>query len=284
MIADLLASLPSPGDNAIHIGPIQLRIYGLMIAIGVVVAARIFGRRLAYLGVGRADDPAAILVWAVPAGVIGARLYHVATEWERFSDAPEDIVKIWKGGLGVPGGILLGTLVALVVSRRRGIDGHSLLWAAAPAIPVAQAIGRWGNWWNQELFGRPTTLPWGLEIDADKVASAGYPPGTLFHPTFLYESLWNLGLAAILVAIGWRFMYRKPARLLALYCIGYGVGRFWIEGLRIDPAKEGGGLRLNQWTAIVLIVGGLAYLAYARWRIGRSALGADADHQVPSSE
>jgi len=283
-LGGLLASLPSPGDNAIHIGPLQLRAYGLMIAIGVIVAARIFSKRLRYLGAGRADDPAAILVWAVPAGVIGARLYHVATEWERFSDSPQDILLIWKGGLGVPGGILLGVVVAIVVSRRRGIDGHSLLWAAAPAIPVAQAIGRWGNWWNQELFGRPTTLPWGLEIDADKVASAGYAPGTLFHPTFLYESLWNLGLAALLVAIGWRFMYRKPARLLALYCIGYGIGRFWIEGLRIDPAKEGGGLRLNQWTAIVLVVGGLAYLAFARIRLSRVALGRSAGDQLPSDE
>ena len=283
-LGGLLASLPSPSDNAIHIGPLQLRAYGLMIAIGVIVAARIFSKRLRYLGVGRADDPASILVWAVPAGVIGARLYHVATEWERFSHSPQDILLIWKGGLGVPGGILLGTIVALVVSRRRGIDGHSLLWAAAPAIPVAQAIGRWGNWWNQELFGRPTSLPWGLEIDADKVASAGYAPGTLFHPTFLYESLWNLGLAALLVAIGWRFMYRKPARLLALYCIGYGIGRFWIEGLRIDPAKEGGGLRLNQWTAIVLVVGGLAYLVFARIQLSRAALGRSAGHQLPSDE
>jgi prolipoprotein diacylglyceryl transferase len=283
-LGGLLASLPSPGDNAIHIGPLQLRAYGLMIAIGVIVAARIFSKRLRYLGAGRADDPAAILVWAVPAGVIGARLYHVATEWERFSDSPQDILLIWKGGLGVPGGILLGVVVAIVVSRRRGIDGHSLLWAAAPAIPVAQAIGRWGNWWNQELFGRPTTLPWGLEIDAEKVASAGYAPGTLFHPTFLYESLWNLGLAALLVAIGWRFMYRKPARLLALYSIGYGIGRFWIEGLRIDPAKEGGGLRLNQWTAIVLVVGGLAYLVFARIQLSRAALGRSAGDQLPSDE
>ena len=283
-LGGLLASLPSPSDNAIHIGPLQLRAYGLMIAIGVIVAARIFSKRLRYLGVGRADDPASILVWAVPAGVIGARLYHVATEWERFSHSPQDILLIWKGGLGVPGGILLGTIVALVVSRRRGIDGHSLLWAAAPAIPVAQAIGRWGNWWNQELFGRPTSLPWGLEIDADKVASAGYAPGTLFHPTFLYESLWNLGLAALLVAIGWRFMYRKPARLLALYCIGYGIGRFWIEGLRIDPAKEGGGLRLNQWTAIVLVMGGLAYLVFARIQLSRAALGRSTGHQLPSDE
>lgn len=282
MIGDLLASIPSPGDNAIHIGPLQLRAYGLMIAIGVVVAARIFGKRLRYLGVGRPDDAASILVWAVPAGVIGARLYHVATDWERFSGSPQDILLIWKGGLGVPGGILLGVIVAIVVSRRRGIDGHSLLWAAAPAIPVAQAIGRWGNWWNQELFGRPTSMPWGLEIDADKIASAGYEPGTLFHPTFLYESLWNLGLAALLVAVGWRFMYRKPARLLALYCVGYGIGRFWIEGLRIDPAKEGGGLRLNQWTAIVLVVGGLGYLLYWRIRLGRRTLGAPAIGEVPS--
>ena len=176
---------------------------------GVIVAARIFSKRLRYLGVGRADDPASILVWAVPAGVIGARLYHVATEWERFSHSPQDILLIWKGGLGVPGGILLGTIVALVVSRRRGIDGHSLLWAAAPAIPVAQAIGRWGNWWNQELFGRPTSLPWGLEIDADKVASAGYAPGTLFHPTFLYESLGCLAIAWLLVRIEKR---TEPAR------------------------------------------------------------------------
>ena len=283
-LGEILASLPSPGDSAIHIGPLQLRAYGLMIAIGVIVAARIFSKRLRYLGVGRADDPASILIWAVPAGVIGARLYHVATEWERFSDSPQDILLIWKGGLGVPGGIFLGTIVALVVSRRRGIDGHSLLWAAAPAIPVAQAIGRWGNWWNQELFGRPTSLPWGLEIDADKVASAGYAPGTLFHPTFLYESLWNLGLAALLVAIGWRFMYRKPARLLAIYCIGYGIGRFWIEGLRVDPAKEGGGLRLNQWTAIVLVVGGLAYLVFARIQLSRAALGRSTGHQLPSDE
>jgi prolipoprotein diacylglyceryl transferase len=284
MTGGFLASLPSPGDNAIHIGPLQLRAYGLMIALGVVVAARIFGKRLRYLGVGRPDDAASILVWAVPAGVIGSRLYHVATDWERFSNSPQDIVMIWKGGLGVPGGILLGTLVAIVVARRRNIDGHSLLWAAAPAIPVAQAIGRWGNWWNQELFGRPTSLPWGLEIDADKVATAGYAPGTLFHPTFLYESLWNLGLAALLVAVGWRFMYRQPARLLALYCIGYGVGRFWIEGLRIDPAKEGGGLRLNQWTAIVLVVGGLAYFLYCRIRYRRVALGTPPADQVPSIE
>ena len=263
----LIDYLPSPGSGSIHIGPLQLRAYGLMIALGVIAAARIASRRMVRTGIGDSDQMTSIAVWAVPAGVVGSRLYHVATEWERFSDRLADIPKIWQGGLGIPGGILAGTLVGVWRARRLGIAIPPLLWAVAPAIPVAQAIGRLGNWFNQELFGRPTGLPWGLRVDADKVADAGYAPGTLFHPTFLYESLWNLGLAATLVWIGWRWIAptsARPARLFALYVTGYGIGRFWVEGLRIDPAKSGGGLRLNQWTAIVLIVGGLAYLAYSR--------------------
>lgn len=279
----VLASLPSPGSSSIDIGPLELRAYGLMIAIGVLVAAWLFGRRLTTIGVGGPEDSSAILLWAVPAGVLGARLYHVATEWERFSDAPGDILKVWKGGLGIPGGILLGTIVAVVLARRRGLAVQPFLWAAAPAIPLAQAIGRWGNWWNQELFGRPTDLPWGLEIDADKTIAAGFDPGTLFHPTFLYESLWNLALTAVLIVVGRRLMTERPIRLLALYVIGYGIGRFWIEGLRIDAAKEGGGLRLNQWMAIVLVVGGLAYLLYCRLRPVVRAESTDVD-EVPSQE
>ena len=282
-LSSVLASLPSPGSSSIHIGPLELRAYGLMIAIGVLVAAWLFGRRLTTIGVGGPEDSSAILLWAVPAGVLGARLYHVATEWERFSDAPGDILKVWKGGLGIPGGILLGTIVAVVLARRRGLAVQPFLWAAAPAIPLAQAIGRWGNWWNQELFGRPTDLPWGLEIDADKTIAAGFDPGTLFHPTFLYESLWNLALTAVLIVVGRRLMTERPIRLLALYVIGYGIGRFWIEGLRIDAAKEGGGLRLNQWMAIVLVVGGLAYLLYCRLRPVVRAESTDVD-EVPSQE
>lgn len=283
MIASFVSSLPSPGSSSIDIGPLELRAYGLMIAIGVLVGAWLFGRRLTTIGVGGPEDASAILLWAVPAGVLGARLYHVATEWERFSDAPGDILKVWKGGLGVPGGILLGTIVAVVLARRRGLAVQPFLWAAAPAIPLAQAIGRWGNWWNQELFGRPTDLPWGLEIDADKTIAAGFDPGTLFHPTFLYESLWNLALTAVLIVIGRRVMNQRPIRLLAMYVIGYGVGRFWIEGLRIDSAKEGGGLRLNQWMAIVLVVGGLAYLLYCRLRPVAQVLSTEED-EVPSTE
>ena len=254
-----LSYIPSPGSAAIHIGPLQLRAYGLMIAIGVIVAVRIWGKRMTLIGVGGPEDAASIATWAVPAGVIGARLYHVATEWDRFSDDLGSIFKVWKGGLGIPGGILLGTIVAVAVAKKRNMDIGQMLWAAAPAVPVAQAIGRLGNWWNQELFGRPTTLPWALKIDAEKMPD-GHAPGTLFHPTFLYEALWNLGLAALLIVVGRRMMTSRPGRLMALYVGGYGLGRFWVEGLRIDPTKSGGGLRLNQWIAILMMVGCVVYL------------------------
>ena len=256
-----------------HIGPLQLRAYGLMIAIGVIVAVRIWGKRMTLIGVGGPEDAASIATWAVPAGVIGARLYHVATEWDRFSDDLGSIFKVWKGGLGVPGGILLGVVVGVMVAKKRNMDIGQVLWAVAPAIPVAQAIGRLGNWWNQELFGRPTTLPWALKIDAEKMPD-GYAPGTLFHPTFLYEALWNLGLAALLIVVGRRMMTSRPGRLMALYVGGYGLGRFWVEGLRIDPAKSGGGLRLNQWIAIAMIVGCAIYLLID-WRRAKSVAGPD---------
>ena len=254
-----LSYIPSPGSAAIHIGPLQLRAYGLMIAIGVIVAVRIWGKRMMLIGVGGPEEAASIATWAVPAGVIGARLYHVATEWDRFSDDLGSIFKVWKGGLGIPGGILLGTIAGVMVAKKRNMDIGQMLWAAAPAVPVAQAIGRLGNWWNQELFGRPTTLPWGLKIDAEHMPD-GYAPGTLFHPTFLYEALWNLALAVLLIVIGRRMMTSRPGRLMALYVGGYGLGRFWVEGLRIDPAKSGGGLRLNQWMAIAMMAGCLLYL------------------------
>ena len=254
-----LSYIPSPGSAAIHIGPLQLRAYGLMIAIGVIVAVRIWGKRMTLIGVGGPEEAASIATWAVPAGVIGARLYHVATEWDRFSDDLGSIFKVWKGGLGIPGGILLGTIAGVMVAKKRNMDIGQMLWAAAPAVPVAQAIGRLGNWWNQELFGRPTTLPWGLKIGAEHMPD-GYAPGTLFHPTFLYEALWNLALAVLLIVIGRRMMTSRPGRLMALYVGGYGLGRFWVEGLRIDPAKSGGGLRLNQWMAIAMMAGCLLYL------------------------
>ncbi|MBJ7361172.1 MAG: prolipoprotein diacylglyceryl transferase [Ilumatobacteraceae bacterium] len=256
---NFLSYIPSPGSSAIHLGPLQLRAYGLMIALGVILGVRLWGKRMTSIGIGGPEQVNNVAMWAVPAGVIGARLYHVATEWSRFSDHPIDIIKIWKGGLGIPGGMLLGIIVGVWALKRENLPVAQTLWAVAPALPLAQAVGRWGNWWNQELFGKATTLPWGLRVDADKVLDAGYPAGTLFHPTFLYESLWNLALTVILIFVGRRMLAARPGRLLAVYVMGYGIGRFWVEGLRIDATKEGGGLRLNQWTALILIVGAAVY-------------------------
>jgi prolipoprotein diacylglyceryl transferase len=256
----VIASIPSPSSGSIHIGPISLNAYGLMIALGVVAGVWLFGRRLEARHVGTRDDASAIALWAVLAGVIGARLYHVLTDWERFEDDLGEIPKIWEGGLGIPGGILAGALVGVWVARRRGLGTSDVMACAAPAIPLAQAIGRWGNWFNQELFGRPTDLPWALEID-DEHLPAGYPSGTTFHPTFLYESLWNLGLCGFLLWIDKRYRM-TGGQLMAVYVAGYGVGRFWIEGLRIDPAHEIGPFRWNQWVAIACVVGGVGFLIY----------------------
>ncbi len=258
----IVGSIPSPSSNGISIGPLDLRAYGVMIALGVIAAVWMLGRRLEQKGLGNADDASSIGIWGVGAGIIGARLYHVATDWERFADDLGAIPKIWEGGLGIPGGLLLGALGGVWAGKRRGIAPAQLLTCAAPAIPLAQAIGRWGNWFNQELFGRATDLPWALEID-DEHLPAGYASGTTFHPTFLYESLWNLGLVGVLLWID-RSLKLGPGRLMAVYAMGYGTGRFWVEGLRIDPSRDVGGLRLNQWVALAAVVGGALYLL-ATW-------------------
>ena len=255
----MLASIPSPSWSSLPIGPIELRVYGLLIAVGVVLAVRRLGIGLELLRTGGSEAAASIGVWGVGAGLIGARLYHVVTEWDRFSGNLSEIPKVWHGGLGVPGGVLLGTIVGVLRARSFGISTAETLHAAAPAIPLAQAVGRWGNWFNQELFGRPTTLPWALRIDDDHLPAA-YESGTTFHPTFLYESMWTLGLSLWLVRLSGSPRL-AGSRLFAMYVSGYGLGRLWIEGLRIDDASVIGGLRWNQWVAIAAIVGGLIYLA-----------------------
>jgi prolipoprotein diacylglyceryl transferase len=254
----MIASIPSPSSGALTIGPLSIHAYGLMIALGVIAAVWLTGKRLEKSGAGTREDASSMAVWAVIAGVIGARLYHVVTDWDEFKNDLGRIPQIWRGGLGIPGGILFGALVAMWAFKRRGVDPLAGLSAAAPALPLAQAIGRWGNWWNQELFGKATTLPWGLRIDADHLP-VGYSPGTTFHPTFLYESLWNLALVVVLLRIDRKFTLR-PGRLFAMYIVGYATGRFWVEGLRIDPAHTAGGLRLNQWVALIVGLLALAYL------------------------
>jgi prolipoprotein diacylglyceryl transferase len=282
MIASgVLASIPSPSSGSIDIGPLSIHAYGLMIALGVVAAVWLLGRRLEAMGAGTREDASAVSVWGVVAGIIGARLYHVATDWSAFEDDLPRIVMIWKGGLGVPGGLLAGIVVGLWAGTRRGIPASVLANCAAPALPLAQAIGRWGNWFNQELFGKPTDLPWALEISDAKALAAGHPAGTTFHPTFLYESLWNLALCAALIAIDRRWKIRPP-RLMFMYLLGYGVGRFWVEGLRIDPADHVAGLRWNQWVALLVAVGAAIYLVVSARRTDQPV--AAAEHESGTDE
>ncbi len=258
----MIASFPSPSFNTIEIGPLSLNIYGLMIALGVVAAVWLFGRRLEERGIGTRDDASAIAVWAVLAGVIGARLYHVATDIEKFRGDWWRIAQIWEGGLGIPGGLLLGVPVGMYMAHRRHIPAAVAATCAAPAIALAQAIGRWGNYFNQELYGRPTSLPWALRIDAENLEK-GLAIGATFHPTFLYESLWSLALCGVLLWIDRRFR-PAPGQLFAVYIMGYGLGRFWVEGLRIDEADHVAGLRWNQWVAVAFVVGGAIALAIMR--------------------
>ena len=259
-----LASLPSPSSGSLEIGPLRLNAYGLMIALGAIAATWLMGRRLEARKWGTRDDASSIATWAVPAGVVGARIYHVITDWERFDGRLIDVFKIWKGGLGIYGGLVLGTAVGLWVAKNKGLSVGRTLTAVAPALPLAQAIGRWGNWFNQELFGRPTTLPWGLEIDARKIPD-GYEVGTLFHPTFLYESLGLLVLMVILLQIDRRAGLRE-GRLFLVYAAGYSVLRFFVEGLRIDPARSASGLRLNQWVSLVVFSAAVVMLFALRRR------------------
>ena len=259
----MIASIPSPGSGAISLGPVQLHAYGLMYALAVLAAVAICARRWEARG-GERSLVEECALWGFPAGLIGGRLYHLATSWEEVPDAWWGPFAIWQGGLGIWGGIALGVLVGLWRARRRGADLAALLDAGAPALLVAQAIGRVGNWFNQELFGRPTDLPWGLEIDPEH-RPARYADAATFHPTFLYEILWNLALAAALVVLG-RRRDIKPPGLFALYVAGYSAFRIFEELLRVDPAKELLGLRLNFYVAGLLTVVGLVWFVRSQRR------------------
>jgi prolipoprotein diacylglyceryl transferase len=257
----LLASIPSPPAKGIHIGPLQLRAYGLMIAVGVIVAARWSDRRW-QARTGKPGVVSSLAVWAVPAGVIGARLYHVITDYELYTHNVLKAFAIWDGGLGIPGGIAAGVGTGVIVARHRGLPIGLLLDVVAPALPLAQAIGRWGNWFNQELFGRPSTLPWAVRIDVANRPS-GFEAFTTFQPTFLYESLWNLAVVAVVLLVERRRCLR-PGRLFAVYIAGYAIGRFIVERLRIDYAHTIAGLRVNEWTSIFAFIVAMGFIVNGR--------------------
>ena len=263
------ASIPSPSRNAWHLGPFSLRAYALCILAGVFIAVWWTSRRYRARG-GSEDTVLDVAVLSVPVGILGARLYHVITSPDAYfgpGGDPVRIVQIWRGGLGIWGGVAAGLAAAAWLMRRRGLRLAPLTDAVAPALLVAQAVGRVGNWFNQELFGAPTALPWGLEID-DAHLPAGCAPGTLFHPTFLYEALWNLAGAALLVLLERRLRRRDGTtggRLIWAYLMVYTAGRAWIEYLRVDEAAVVLGLRLNEWTAmIVFLVGLVGFVAAGR--------------------
>ncbi|HWC35138.1 MAG TPA: prolipoprotein diacylglyceryl transferase [Mycobacteriales bacterium] len=254
--------IPSPSRGVWHVAGFPIRAYALCIIAGVVAAVIIGDRRLVARG-GRKGVVGDIAVWAVPAGLIGARLYHLATSSNLYWGGPGrsgtiGALKIWDGGLGIWGAVLGGALGAWIGCRRNNVSFAVFADALAPALPVAQAIGRWGNWFNQELYGRATHLPWALHIThPSDGGTVGY-----YHPTFLYESLWDIGVAVVVVLLDRRRHFDK-GRAFALYVMLYTVGRGWIEALRIDTARHFLGLRLNDWTSIVVFVAAAAYFVVA---------------------
>lgn len=268
-----LAYIPSPSISQFNIGPVTIHIYALTMLLAIAVAIWMSAIRWKSLG-GNSDQIFDIALCAVPAGIIGARLYHVITTPERFFGSTGnwvDIFKIWQGGLGIWGAVLLGALAAWAWCRHKHYPAALLCDAIAPALLVAQAIGRLGNWFNQELYGAPTTLPWGLKLNTTGTSigsseqcydGSSCPTGTLFQPTFLYEMIWNLIGAALLIWIGRKAVrVLKAGSLFTLYVIWYTAGRTWIESLRIDFAHEFLGVRVNVWVSMaVFILGVMAFI------------------------
>jgi prolipoprotein diacylglyceryl transferase len=259
-----LGSIPSPSVNGIHVGPFDIRIYGLAYVVAVLAAVAITTRRWEAQG-GSRELVREVALWGFPAGIVGGRLYFLATSWNEVPDHWWGPLAVWKGGLGIWGGIALGTLVGIWRLHRAGADIARFMDAAAPGILVAQAIGRVGNYFNQELFGRPTSLPWGLKIDPEHRPER-YLDRATFHPTFLYEIIWDLALAAALVWLG-RHRDIRPPGLFALYVAGYSAFRIFEELLRVDPAHHILGLRLNLFVAIALTVAGAAWFARTQRRV-----------------
>ncbi|MFC4555354.1 prolipoprotein diacylglyceryl transferase [Georgenia faecalis] len=276
----VLASIPSPPESVWYLGPLPIRAYAIAIGLGILAAWWILDRRYTAKG-GPPDTAIDVAVWMVPFGIIGGRLYHVFSSPDAYfgpDGNPARIIEIWNGGLGIWGAIPLGGLGAWIALRRRGLRLAPFADALAPGLLVAQGIGRLGNYFNQELYGAPTTLPWGLEID-DRYLRPGYESGTLFHPTFLYEMLWNFAAAAFIIWAQRRFQL-KHGRVFWLYVMSYTLGRVWIEYLRIDEAELVLGLRLNVWTSIVVFLVALTFFVI----IGRRTRGVPETLWLPGRE
>jgi prolipoprotein diacylglyceryl transferase len=259
----LPASFPSPPGSVLHIGPVPVRAYALCIILGIVAAVVVGDRRLRRCGV-PSGTVADIATWAVPFGLVGARIYHVVTDpelyWGANGQGTKAALEIWHGGLGIWGAIAGGAIGAYIGCRRHGVRFSDFADALAPGLALAQAIGRWGNYFNQELYGRHSDLPWAVKIDAAHSVSG---QADTYQPTFLYESLWDIGVALLVIWADRRWKLTR-GRAFALYAAAYTVGRFWIEALRVDEAHRFLGLRLNDWTSIVIFLAAASYLVLHR--------------------
>jgi prolipoprotein diacylglyceryl transferase len=274
-----LASIPSPSSGVVDLGPLHLHAYGITLLLAIAACIWLTGVRWTRWG-GDWDLVLRVAVWGVAAGIVGARAYHDLTSWNEVPDHWWGPFAVWEGGLGVWGGILLGSLVGAWVVRRSGASVRLMMDAVAPGLLLAQGIGRIGNYWNQELFGKPTSLPWGLEIDPQH-RPLGYLDDRTFHPTFLYELIYDLVGVAVLLLVGRRFRIRPPA-LFALYVSIYTFGRFFEELLRIDPAHHFLGLRLNAWVSIVVFACSTAFFVWWQFiRRGGDEPGRERTRQVP---
>ena len=265
-----VASIPSPADGTLDLGPLSVHVYGLLLALGVVLAVKITMVRWGKRG----GEPNEILDGAlvvVLSGVVGARLYHVITDYQRFDDGQWlDAFKVWKGGLAIWGAVLGGAAAVAYLTWRKHVSALAVSDCVVPGLFFAQALGRWGNWFNQELFGKPTDLPWGLEISPAKRPD-GYEASETFHPTFLYESIYCLLGGIALLWIDKRLRLKR-GQLTALYVVIYTFGRFFFENLRIDDAHDLLGLRVNAWVSLVLFGFGVGWFLW----LGRHGEEADA--------
>jgi prolipoprotein diacylglyceryl transferase len=284
VVTTYLATIPSPDQGVWHLGPIPLRAYALCIILGIILAIWWGERRWVARG-GLKGDVTDIAVFAVPFGLVGGRLYHVATDYHKYFGEgrnPLEALAIWNGGLGIWGAIALGGVGAWIACRRKGIPLPAMADALAPGILAAQAVGRLGNYFNQELYGGPTTLPWGLEIYERVDPETGFTddlggvvenhtPIEIVHPTFLYEMLWSLGVVVLIVWADRKFRLGH-GRVFALYVAGYTSGRFWIEQMRTDFATEVFGLRINVITSAVVFLGAIVYFVLAAKRGDREVI------------
>jgi len=258
----LPASIPSPTISSFQVGNVTVHFYALIILLGITLALIIGGSRLKARGA-EAGVVLDVALWAVPFGIVGGRLFHVATHAGDYFGAgkdPKSILYIWEGGLAIYGALIFGLVGAVIGARFAGIRLGAFVDAIAPGLLLAQAVGRWGNYFNEELFGKPTDISWlGLEIPASNPAfPAGLPAGTLFAPTFLYEMLWDL-LGVFLLLWLERKLQLRWGRLFSLYLVYYSIGRFFIESIRIDVSDIFLGLRTNQWSAIAGIILGIVF-------------------------